>query len=308
MTVIHCVEAPLGRQFAHRQAGASPIKVFSLKELGVDPLPFLARLAPTFNDLPFDPYDVALRAELLVKSHEPTAYFSAEREWLRFWSEELPERVEDGRRGSEFWLCRVRREPLRALLASLRPHRRRSCFQLLAWQPRFGEEWLLSEMGCPVFTQHVADTRARPRRFSATPEAVRRDRDLHSVLVMCSQLALQAAGAPGEKLTVTLHQMLTYAEPVRGGEPAPEGVHQDGSAFIVSALVVERRNISGGASRIFYNSNGAPAFGPYELQPGEGLFQADRDRGLWHGVDPISSVHLDQEAFRSIIGLDIDFT
>ena len=82
--------------------------------------------------------------------------------------------------------------------------------------------------------------------------------------------------------------------------------HQDGAAFIVSALVVERRNVAGGISKVYYDARRSLAIAPRQLDPGEGLFQADRHLDLWHEVTPIFPVDPSMEAYRSIIGLDIN--
>jgi len=100
--------------------------------------------------------------------------------------------------------------------------------------------------------------------------------------------------------------MLTYANSGAGSKPAPEGIHQDGSAFIVSALVVERHNVVGGTSRVYYAKEASPAL-EYQLQPGEGILQSDTHNEYWHGVTPIYPADPTQNAYRSILGLDIEF-
>jgi hypothetical protein len=107
-------------------------------------------------------------------------------------------------------------------------------------------------------------------------------------------------------MRVTLHQMLTYADSPDGREPAPEGTHQDGSPFIVSALVIERQNVVGGVSRVYYNKNDGLAL-EYELPPGYGILQSDTHNEYWHQVTAVYPLDPAQIAYRSILGLDIDF-
>ena len=99
--------------------------------------------------------------------------------------------------------------------------------------------------------------------------------------------------------------MLTYATD-RGGAPAPEGMHQDGVSFIVSAMVLERANVEGGISSIYYNDSGDLAL-EVKLSEGEGILQSDLEHGYWHSVSPVFPVVSTKPAYRSIIGLDIEF-
>lgn len=158
-----------------------------------------------------------------------------------------------------------------------------------------------------MFAQAVTDVRSRPRQFHCTPIEVYRDPVILRIIAFACQLVSQAAALPTGRIRVTLHQILTYAIPKLGGEPAPEGRHQDGSDFIVSALVVERNNVTGGVSYVYYDERGHVAISPRELQPGEGILQADMYRNLWHEVSSISPKLEDREAYRSIVGLDLDF-
>lgn len=68
---------------------------------------------------------------------------------------------------------------------------------------------------------------------------------------------------------------------------SPEGVHQDGCEYIVSALVIDRFNVTGGESRV-YCSNQEKMILSHVLNEGEGLLHADKHSSLWHEVTPIS--------------------
>jgi len=87
---------------------------------------------------------------------------------------------------------------------------------------------------------------------------------------------------------------------------APEGIHQDGADYIVSALVIERRNVQGGTS-IIYGPDKQTIYLTVTLQPGQGIFQADQGSDLWHDVTPIV-LELNSsggEGVRNILGFDI---
>jgi hypothetical protein len=108
-------------------------------------------------------------------------------------------------------------------------------------------------------------------------------------------------------LEMNLHQMFVFADMMSVGDNAPEGIHQDGTDFIVSALVIERAGIVGGES-IVYGPDKKTEYLRRTLQAGEGIFQADKGSELWHYV---TSIKEDPETppdygHRSIIGFDID--
>ena len=57
--------------------------------------------------------------------------------------------------------------------------------------------------------------------------------------------------------------------------------------LIVSAMVVERRNVSGGVS-VVTADDPSQVHLRHELQPGQGIFQADQNSSLWHDVTPVT--------------------
>ena len=54
-----------------------------------------------------------------------------------------------------------------------------------------------------------------------------------------------------DSVDMNVHQSFVQAFPEKAGSNAPEGIHQDGSDYIVSALVVDRGNIVGEISKIY---------------------------------------------------------
>ena len=304
-SLVHTVDTARARRFAVRGAVSAPIKKVHLGELGIDRQSFLMRLAPTFYNLSFDAYDPALAAEEYVRTAFRDVYSANEKSWLMLWNELSERHFGDALAGPAYWSSLVSSEAQSVLLA-IRPYRRRSCFQYHAKPDSTPFRWHLREVGTPTFTQAVTDARARPRRFESAHPAVYRDPDVLLLIAMVCELIRQMPSVVASSFKVTLHQMLTYATAATGSKPAPEGTHQDGSPFILSALVIERQNITGGVSSVYYTKREALAFRS-ELQPGEGILQSDRHHALWHGVSPIFAVDATKTAFRSIIGLDIDF-
>ena len=288
--LLHEVDAAGARQFALRGAVSSPIRPFHLSDLGIDSDDFLSRLGPAFHELPFDPYDPALQAERHIRDRIPDVYSAHESDWLDHWNNLSDLQFTNPLAGPQFWTPFVSRQMQRQL-SELRPYRRRSCFQYLAQRHPAQYKWTLQELGTPTptFTQLVADARARitlhemltyadrwignepapegthqdgPRRFAPPPPGVYQDPDIHLLIGMVCQLISQNASVLVTTFRITLHEMLTYADRWIGNEPAPEGTHQDGSPFIVSALVIERHNVTGGTSSVFYTQTGNLALQP----------------------------------------------
>jgi hypothetical protein len=304
---IHDVSVIPAKYFSLRGAVSSPIRPFHLSDFGISSEDFLARIGPTFHSLPLDPYDPALAAERLVKAHFAEIYRNHEKDWLTFWNKLGDLQYDNPFAGPQFWKQHITDADLQKALSSIRPYRRRSCFQYLAWPHPFDEyRWKLKELGTPTFAQAVTDVRSRPRRFSVSPISVYRDEDILSFVGIACQLVRQTASVLATTMRVTLHQMLTYADNSTGSEPAPEGTHQDGSPFIISALVVERNNVVGGISRVYYAKDEGLAL-ECELQPGYGILQSDTHNQYWHKVTTVYPLDPAEPAYRSILGLDIDF-
>jgi hypothetical protein len=304
---VHEVNVVPARYFSLRGAVSSPIRVFHLADLGINSEDFLARIGPTFHSLPFDRYDPALAAEHLVKTHFPDLYRAHEVEWLLYWNELANLQHTNPLAGPQFWNQLITTGDVQKAISSIQPHRRRSCFQYIARpEPAAEYRWEIQEVGTPTFAQAVTDVRARPRRFAPSPLSVYRDQDILSLIGIACQLVRQTASVLATKMRVTVHQMLTYADNPAGSEPAPEGTHQDGSPFIVSALVIERHNVTGGVSKIYYAKDDGLAL-ERELQPGYGILQSDTHNKYWHRVTAVYPIDSTKRAYRSILGLDIDF-
>ena len=108
--------------------------------------------------------------------------------------------------------------------------------------------------------------------------------------------------------------MRSLASDGSAAENSPEGIHEDGAAYIVSALVIRRENVTGGASQIFERlpDGRQELLLERTLAPGEFVFQADTGEertfgnDLWHHVTPVRATAPGQPGFRDIVGLDID--
>ena len=82
---------------------------------------------------------------------------------------------------------------------------------------------------------------------------------------------------------------------------SPEGIHKDGANYIISAFVINKKNIIGGKS-IIYNENKNKI---YETIINNNEFIFQEDKNLWHYVTPIETYDSNYNGIRDIIGLDI---
>jgi hypothetical protein len=81
-----------------------------------------------------------------------------------------------------------------------------------------------------------------------------------------------------------VHQIRIVASRDEQGEPAPEGIHQDGFDF-VGIFCIKRHAISGGETHLYRAKDEPPIFDKI-LQPGE--FVMVNDRTLYHYASPVA--------------------
>ena len=85
---------------------------------------------------------------------------------------------------------------------------------------------------------------------------------------------------------IGVHQIRTSCSPNNFGNPAPEGIHQDGTDSI-GIFSVDRDNIQGGQTHLYTAKKEKPVFNKI-LQPGELLLVNDHD--FFHFTTPIKPV------------------
>ncbi len=141
------------------------------------------------------------------------------------------------------------------------------------------------------------------RTFKELPTHLEDD-SLHKILTFIAQNLQQNLQIPPQHIHITVHHTLVFCYPDAPGSNAPEGIHQDGIDFIISALVIERHNIEGGTSIIF-GCNGETELMKVTLREGQGILQPDKNSELWHSVTPIACIDKTQEGYRSTLGFDI---
>jgi hypothetical protein len=149
----------------------------------------------------------------------------------------------------------------------------------------------------PVFVKEVDDLRSEPRVFQPLEERVKDDSLFQLITQLGALVWMYQMGV--SIIHFDLHQVRLLAYPDIPADNAPEGIHQDGADWIVSALILNKNQVREGRS-IIYNKNKEPIYETC-LEEGEFIFQNDRD--LWHDITPIQYVD-GYLGYRDILGFD----
>lgn len=97
---------------------------------------------------------------------------------------------------------------------------------------------------------------------------------------------------------IGVHQIRTTCSPSNFGNPAPEGIHRDGTDFI-GIFSVNRENIQGGETHLYLDKKEKPVFKKI-LHPGELLLVNDRQ--FFHFTTPIKPTS-DNQGVRDVFVL-----
>ncbi|CAL2107112.1 2OG-Fe dioxygenase [Tenacibaculum sp. 190524A02b] len=282
----------------------SPIRIATLAEIGINTNTFLSYFQPLFENLTDDLYLVKENQIAFLKSvftEELTAIQKIHQPY--FYGETTSEVLQP-------WLSRLAPPQQELFKLSSTVTRQRSIATFTV--EKKGDDYTIERITTDSFTQKVEDFRSWKRVFTqATPEAVEHDL-FYSLLQKAFELVI-AIHPNIQKLKITAHFMRTITQGVIKGENSPEGMHEDGAPYIISALVVNRKNITGGATQIFekLEENQELIFNK-ELALGEFAFQADTGEektfgnDLWHYVTPIQPIDITKKGIRDIIGFDIE--
>jgi len=291
--------------FAHINKLKMPIRKFSIHEFGLDDNA-LSRMKSHFANLPVDNYDARLKQIGILQSHisylDPTHISDLDSTILQDYyigikpvdlSQHLSNLSSQAR--SDFSNVRPwRQRSMSTFEAKNRDNK--LVFQRVRNKP-FEQE------GSDIASDQI-DFRKLPRQFFETSERVTDTPDFKSLLSGVSE-PIRQAHPDIEHFDVIAHHSFVQAFPGKVGSNAPEGIHQDGSDYIVSALVVNRENITGGVSKIYASDKKNVIFGTL-LRPGYGIRQTDAGSGLWHTVTPVSVINPNELSYRSSIGFDIN--
>jgi hypothetical protein len=97
---------------------------------------------------------------------------------------------------------------------------------------------------------------------------------------------------------IGIHQIRTTCSPTNFGNPAPEGIHRDGTDFI-GIFSVDRDNIKGGETHLYVARRTKPVFRKV-LNPGELLLVNDHE--FLHFTTPIKPI-VEQQGTRDVFVL-----
>jgi hypothetical protein len=218
----------------------------------------------------------------------------------------------------DYHLNRATLHDIADVLGRLTPARRRQFDELEPFRRRAiakyrvtregDAPWTLARVPAQAFAQEVAgdDYRALKRVFDEAEESVTAHPEFVKLILALAALVAQLRPEVRE-LSITMHQVSIVTDVDTLGDNSPEGIHKDGADYIVSALVVAREAIVGGQS-VVYGPDKETEYLHVELQPGQGIFQADANSTLWHDVTPIrrNRGSTQDEGHRDIFGFDID--
>jgi hypothetical protein len=260
---------------------------------------FQSTVLPEFESLDWDFYDVRQKRKQAIESSNDSL------------SENEKTLLQEYYRGN------IRIDALAALLKklpaksrdallSVRPYRKKACTRMIA-QCVNTDLWSVQVLPTRPFLQRVAltDYRSIARNYRALPAAVV-DSDCFRTLLANVVAMVQSARPDAVSLDITAWMMSCYTWLAGPTTNSPEGVHQDGADYVVTAFVIERTNVAGGVSRLFLDHDGQSQ-DEILVGPNEGLFHADTGSPIWHDV---SHIHMDsssdQHGVRSLLGFDVN--
>ena len=94
---------------------------------------------------------------------------------------------------------------------------------------------------------------------------------------------VRVIGLDAERSELGIHQIRILCSPEFAGDPAPEGIHQDGFDY-VGIFCIARDNVEGADTQLFRSKDTPPIF-HRTLQPGEAVFA--NDRRVFHYTTPV---------------------
>jgi hypothetical protein len=284
-----------------------PIRVFNLEGIGVHRERFLADLSTSFQRLSWDDYDVKREQVAFLRARFPGASSWFDRFLPSYYAAEagVIDLVPYFRQLSTQDQIRFER---------IRSYRRRSIAKFDLTNRATGnweDQWHVTHTHCRGFRQEVGvdDPRTIERIFDPTAAEVVEHVEFQRLVIAVAEMTEDAeveAGRHIHDLELTFHQMGLTARAGVSRSNAPEGIHQDGADYIVSALVIARESVIGGTS-IITGSDKTTRYLEATLSPGEGIFQADKGSPLWHDVTPITVIEGSRvQGIRNIFGFDVN--
>jgi hypothetical protein len=282
-----------------------PILVFCLDDFGVDALRFINHLKSYFYKLEWDDYLCRQQQlEYILENifHNQTISDDMNRLFCAYYKGDL------NKAALQQWI-HILNEEQKVTFYRIEPTRRRAMqsFEVTVQT----SELSITPTDKKNFTQPQAlslknhtDWRTLERFFPSPPSGMISE-DIYLIVAQLAKRILYYHPTI-TSMTVCVHFTQIIATPNTTATNSPEGIHQDGMDYIVSALVIDRENVSGGKSIIFSTNDSCKVLFETTLRPGHGIFQPDKGTDLWHVVEPITAFDRTRSAYRSTIGFDFE--
>ena len=269
---------------------------FDVADFGIDTNQFLSEIDPSLDELPWDLFDVrAQHFRILTKQYPECKeyltssfpqYYSGSVDF-NTWLGNMTERVEDD---------------IYQHLGTVSPFRKRSMTQLTV-QFDSDTPTILRKETSPYLQHDMGGyIRSLPRDYPEVPDPILQH---PAITHLISEFSMRVRSMHPDirEMIVKIHPTSVVCRPSQHSKPSLEGIHNDGADYIISALVISRKNILGGES-IVYDNDKKAVLARHILEPGEGIFQNDSD--LYHDVTPIyrSLGNGQVEGIRNMIGFD----
>ncbi|WP_370398024.1 2OG-Fe dioxygenase family protein [Tenacibaculum dicentrarchi] len=287
----------------------APIRIGSLTDLAINKADFIASFKPFFDaDLMDDEYLVKNNQIAFLKSIFIEDRISLEKIHQDYFEGKLSKTVLNP------WIDKLSENQKKEflILSKITRQRNISSFTVEKSSKKQRDNLLVKRIEAKSFKQDVSDFRVWKRVFKQASKASV-ENELFKALLKQVFLLISEIHPTTQKVKVTSHFMRTISDVQVKGENSPEGVHEDGAKYIVSALVINRTNVLGGETQIFeaISDKKELVFNTI-LEAGEFAFQADTGEekefgtDLWHYVTPIQPINLAEKGVRDIIGFDIE--
>lgn len=283
----------------------SPIRVGSVSDLKLNTRSFLNFFKPFFEELQDDVYLVRGKQIAFLKSIFPEDINAIEKHHKSYFEGSVSMDV------LSYWLQQLDADQKKLFkeVSTITRQRNISSFVIEIWD----DEYFVERIAQQGFEQDVDDYRVWKRVFRQASSAAVENALFFDLLKRMAKM-VRDIHPEIRKLQITSHFMRTISKEKIKGENSPEGVHEDGAQYIMSALVVNRQNIIGAESQVYEKIASGTNEMIYNkvLAPGEFVFQADTGEeftfgnDLWHYVTPIEPDDLTKPGIRDIIGFDMD--
>ncbi|WBX73564.1 2OG-Fe dioxygenase family protein [Tenacibaculum pacificus] len=287
----------------------APIRIGSLTDLAINKADFIASFKLFFDtDLMDDVYLVKNNQIAFLKSVFIEDIVSLEKIHQDYFEGNLSKNVLNP------WIDKLSENQKKEflILSKITRQRNISSFTVEKSSEKQRDNLGVKRIEAKSFKQDVSDFRVWKRVFKQASKASV-ENELFKSLLKQVFLLISEIHPTTQKIKVTSHFMRTISDVQIKGENSPEGVHEDGAKYILSALVINRTNILGGETQIFeaISEKKELVFNTI-LEAGEFAFQADTGEekefgtDLWHYVTPIQPINLAEKGVRDIIGFDIE--